>query len=252
MAVQWASVMSAVGVLISCTPMARSSSAVVCSIPHNCCNCLGSGLVTRGALAGVAVRLPGPADGPLLLAEGPETGLSVWRATGHETWIALGSMSRLVVPQRRIVIVCADDDLLHHPDPRKAAATRALAKAVRGWRESGVWLGVATPTAHRRQDKSDFNDLLQTSGIVAVRARLSAVLADYVAERRRHAAEHVIPRAIHNLLGQRKSFEIFAVAELANAEAGGWLDAAAVRAACTVERQRWERRNGRLWRRRAA
>ena len=32
------------------------------------------------------------------------------------------------------VIVCADDDLLNHPDPRKTAAARALAKAVQAWR----------------------------------------------------------------------------------------------------------------------
>jgi len=107
--------------------------------------------LTRGALSGVAVRLPGPTDGPLLLAEGPETGLSVWRATGHETWIALGSMSRIVLPSRRIVIVCADDNPLHHPDPRKAAAARALAKTVRGWREGGVCVAVAVGARNHRR-----------------------------------------------------------------------------------------------------
>lgn len=208
--------------------------------------------ISRGALANVAVRLPGPADRPLLLAEGPETGLSVWCATGNETWIALGSMARIVVPLHRMVVVCADDDLLSHPDPRKVAAARALAKAVRGWRETGVLLTVATPTMERRQDKSDFNDLLQSSGTAAVRARIDAVLADYVAERRRHVAEQVIPLAISDMLGRRKSFEIFAAAEQANAEAGGWLDPAAVRAVCTAERQRRERQNARLRRRRAA
>lgn len=209
--------------------------------------------LTRGALSGVAVRLPGPTDGPLLLAEGPETGLSVWRATGHETWIALGSMSRIVLPSRRIVIVCADDDPLHHPDLRKVAAARALAKAVHGWRESGVWLTVATPTQQRREDKSDFNDLLQASGLGAVCARIAAVMADYLAERRQYVAVNVIPPAIRGLLAaRRKSFEIFAAAEAANADAGGWLDAATVRAVCTAQRQRQERRNARLWRRRAA
>lgn len=209
--------------------------------------------LTRGALAGVAVRLPGPAEGPLLLAEGPETGLSVWRATGHETWIALGSISRVAPPLRRVVIVCADDDPLYHPDPRKAAAARALVKAVRGWREGGVCVAVAAPTPQRRQDKSDFNDLLQASGRGAVCARIAAVLADYLAERRQYVAVNVIPPAIRDLLAaRRKSFEIFAAAEAANADAGGWLDAAAVRAVCTAQRLRQERRNARLWRRRAA
>src|SRR5262249_12641184 len=75
-------------------------------------------------------------------------------------WIALGSMSRIALPLRRIVIICADDDPLHHADPRKSAAARALAKAVRYWRDNGVWVCVAAPTPQRRQDKSDFNDLL--------------------------------------------------------------------------------------------
>jgi putative DNA primase/helicase len=39
--------------------------------------------VTNGVLAGAVVRLPGDPAGPLLLAEGPETGLSVWTATGR-------------------------------------------------------------------------------------------------------------------------------------------------------------------------
>jgi len=193
--------------------------------------------LTRGALAGVAVRLPGPADGPLQMAEGPETGLSVWRATGHETWIALGSMSRLMPPLRRIVVVCADDD------PCNAAGARALVKAVRQWRADGVLLAVATPYVELRHDKSDFNDLLQASGLSAVRARLDEVLAQFTADHRRHVAEEVIPAAIRVLLAEhRRSLDIYAAAEQANDDAGGWLTRDEVRQVCIATIARCMRR----------
>ncbi len=212
--------------------------------------------ISRGALAGVAVRLPGRRDSPLLLAEGPETGLSVWRATGWETWITLGSMARVVLPPDRPVIVCADDDLLRHPDPRKVAAARALAKAVQQWREFGHVLTVATPNATRQQDKTDFNDLLRFAGIDAVRARLDAANADlhhHIDARKCQIADRIIPHAIADLLtGGRKSRDVVATADQANANAGGWLTTAEVHAACRVARDRQERLSARQYRRRAA
>lgn len=183
--------------------------------------------VSRGCLAGVAVRLPGSRQcGPLLLAEGPETGLSVWRAGGWDTWVALGSMSRLTPPADRPVIVCADDDVLEHQDHRKLAAARALLAAAERWRAAGVLLAVATPNALRRQDKTDLNDLLQSGGIEAVRDRLM------LAERElcRQVAAQQIPRAITGLLhARRPSREILAAAHAANI--GNLLSPAEVRAA---------------------
>jgi hypothetical protein len=162
-------------------------------------------------------------------------------------------MSRMAPPLRRIVVVCAGDDLQNHPDPRKVAAARALAKAVREWRNAGTWLAVATPNAISRQDKSDFNDLLQASGLSAVRARIDMALNDLTAGYRRHVAEQVIPPAIADLLAAgHKSVLIFAAAAKANAEAGGWLTEADVIAACSAARHRQERLNARRWRRRAA
>ena len=183
--------------------------------------------ISRGCLAGVAVRLPGSRNGGLLLlAEGPETGLSVWRASGWDTWIALGSMSRFAPPADRPVIVCADDDVLKHQDRRKLAAARALLAAAERWRGAGVLLAVATPNATRRQDKTDFNDLLQSGGIGAVWQRL--ILAER--ELHRQLAEQRIPRAIAGLLhARRPSHEILAAADAANI--GNLLSAAEVRAA---------------------
>ena len=48
--------------------------------------------MVRGVAAGSALRLPGDASGPLVLAEGGETALSVWLSTGHETWAAFGAI----------------------------------------------------------------------------------------------------------------------------------------------------------------
>ncbi|MEJ0020707.1 MAG: toprim domain-containing protein [Acetobacteraceae bacterium] len=212
--------------------------------------------ITRGSFAGVAVRLPShQAAGALLLAEGPETGLSVWRATGCETWVLCGSMSRIdagMLPRGRMVIVCADDDLLNHPDPRKLAAARALAKAVQAWRAAGVWLAVATPSVERRQDKSDFNDLLQASGLAAVRARLVAIGETMAAERRAHALRGIARAIDPLLLARRPSAEIFAEAERVNAECGAALLPDQVRKACTDALIDRLRRDGRRRRRVAA
>ena len=117
-----------------------------------------------------AVRLPacGDGDAPLLLAEGPETGLSLWTATGRETWIALGGVGKLHPPLGRRLVVCADDDL-----PDKPAA-KALRKAVGRWRAEGFAVALAYPWARRRRDKSDFNDLLLGVGPGAVAQRIEA------------------------------------------------------------------------------
>jgi hypothetical protein len=144
---------------------------------------------TFGVLDGAAVRLPSFAvardydgDGPeavakrdllvdaLLLAEGPETGLSAWTATGCETWVALGSMAKLNPPAARQLILCADDD------KRDAPAAKALGKTIWRWRDEGYKVAVATPWVTRRFDKSDFNDLLRADGAEAVQARIAAAL----------------------------------------------------------------------------
>ena len=51
---------------------------------------------SHGPVSAGLCRLPGAGDGPLLMAEGPETGLAAWSSTGFETWIMLGGFR--VVP----------------------------------------------------------------------------------------------------------------------------------------------------------
>jgi len=132
--------------------------------------------LSHGPQDGALVRLPGDPAGPLLVAEGPETGLSVWRATGAETWMSLGSMAKAELPTGRRVVICADDDPRRPIDGKPANAANQLRQAVARWRKAGVDVLVAYPWPIRRGDKSDFNDAMKAGGIEAVRARIEAAL----------------------------------------------------------------------------
>jgi putative DNA primase/helicase len=119
---------------------------------------------TNGSLAGAVVRLPGTAL--LILVEGPETALSVWQATGCETWAALGGIGKVVdqVPAGAEVIVARD------ADPEGSTADKALQAAVEALVERGCRVRLACPARYADLPKSDFNDLLQREGEAAIRA----------------------------------------------------------------------------------
>ncbi|MCB8883982.1 toprim domain-containing protein [Acidisoma cellulosilytica] len=125
---------------------------------------------TNGVSDGAMVRLPGDTKGPVLAAEGPETGLSVWAATGHETWVALGSFRKLDPPIGRPFVICRDDDRRHAP------ADTALKRAVADWTRGGRAVLIATPWENRRFDKSDFNDAIQEAGAAAVQDRIERTI----------------------------------------------------------------------------
>jgi Toprim domain len=128
--------------------------------------------ITTGAIkdTGAVVRLPGPVDGPILIAEGPETGLSLWAATGYETHIGVGNLSRMMPPSDRRLVICRDDDKPNSP------ADKALGRMLAAWRKQGISLAVATPWRTRRGDKSDFNDVIRSEGATAVRDRVELAL----------------------------------------------------------------------------
>ena len=90
--------------------------------------------------------------------------------TGHETLIALGSLSRLPCVAGRRVVLCRDDDRQHSP------ADKALIRTLACWRKAGIGVVVASPWPERRWDRSDFNDLIRQSGSSAVRDRIDAAL----------------------------------------------------------------------------
>lgn len=131
---------------------------------------LPSAKLTRGrfgdAHKNTVVRLPGDPAGPLLLAEGPETGLSAWASTGFETWISMGSVCKLRVPRVRPVLVLRDDD------PRVSTSAKALRDARVRWLREGARVVVAAPWTVRRGKKQDYNDLIQEEGPEAVRGRI--------------------------------------------------------------------------------
>ncbi len=131
--------------------------------------------VTNGPMAGAVVRLPGDPAGPLLLAEGPETGIACWSSTRHETWIALGGIGGVELPAGRRVVAISDDNPLAR-DAKQGGAARALNKAIAAWRKVDVDLVVATPWEARRRDKSDMADVILTNGPDAVRKRIQAAL----------------------------------------------------------------------------
>jgi len=122
---------------------------------------------STGPQTGALVRLPGPQDGPYCIAEGPETALSVWAATGYETVATVGTVTKADTPEGRLVVLVRDDDPKDHPSQN----------AINNWQkeltEQGVQFVDAWPWDVRRGDKSDFNDLLQVSGPESVRARIA-------------------------------------------------------------------------------
>ena len=126
--------------------------------------------VTNGVTEGAYVRLPGDPKGPLLHAEGPETGLSVWVATGYETRILSGGITRSIPGTGRINVICRDDD--KHQSP----ADKALKRANADWMREGLDVRIATPWPMRQQDKSDFNDVIREAGIDAIRPRINAAV----------------------------------------------------------------------------
>lgn len=133
--------------------------------------------LSLGSMAGGAVKFAGREDGPLVLAEGPETALAVWTATGLETWAALGVVSDKIdlgdVALDRLVIVAADDDA----EFPLAPSMQALRRAVSTWSRSRRRVVSLWPHETRRHDKSDFADLIAETGKDAVRRRFETVLA---------------------------------------------------------------------------
>ena len=125
--------------------------------------------ITRGPMDGAAIRLPGSGD-DVQHAEGLETGLAAWVATGITTFVYAGAVASRLMPQPGLNIVLRDDDAPGSP------ADTLLAAAVVRWRNAGISFAIASPWPERRGDKSDFNDVLRRDGAEAVLRRINVVL----------------------------------------------------------------------------
>ena len=116
-----------------------------------------------GSIPGAAVKLAEPTDGRLILAEGPETGLSVWQATGIATWITLGAQNFVTVDVPatvREIIIAVDLETYCH-------GLAAALKAARHWRSRGRIVKFMLPASvDNRSDvpELDFNDMVKTGG----------------------------------------------------------------------------------------
>jgi len=120
--------------------------------------------------------MPGKEAEPLLIAEGPESALSVWQVTGLEAWAVFGASSwaSAPVPLGRPVILCPDRDTpvgTFPPGSKEArdkeSAARAFAEAVAFHLRRGADLRIAY-APEPEGSKRDLNDTLQRAGAEAV------------------------------------------------------------------------------------
>lgn len=117
-----------------------------------------------GAIAGYPARFPARIKGgPLCVAEGPETALSIWHATGFEVWAVFGAsgFEPAPVPTGRKVVFCPDRDA---PDSQ---ARKGFEKAIEAHAARGVQVWIAE-APEPEGSKHDLNDTLQRAGAAAV------------------------------------------------------------------------------------
>ena len=143
-----------------------------------------AGKVTRGVLAGTAWRLPAGdmaapvTAGMVAVAEGPETALAVWTATGCRTWATIGTIkSDMSVLPGAHVLICRDDDPLRMKNGQPSQSLAASRYAATAWNRAGHVVTVVYPWIERRHDKSDLADTIAAGGVEAVMARFRAALA---------------------------------------------------------------------------
>jgi len=108
-----------------------------------------------------AVVLPG--RGPLVIAEGVETALSIWQATGLHVMATLTLTNNPKLGDVDEVVIAgeADDD--------RGQAHQALIKRIRVYQKRGLRVRVAQPHAYEDKPGTDLNDVLMREGEAAVR-----------------------------------------------------------------------------------
>jgi hypothetical protein len=101
--------------------------------------------------------------GPLCVAEGPETALAIWQATGFEVWAVFGAsgFEPAPVPTGRKVVFCPDRDAPDSP------AGRTFQKAIEAHAARGVQVWIAE-APEPEGSKRDLADTLQRAGVTAV------------------------------------------------------------------------------------
>ena len=173
-----------------------------------------------GTVSGHPARFPARTpDGPLVVAESPEAALSIWQATGHETWAVFGvsGFATAPLPDDRDVIFAPDRDA---PDsPAGLAFRKALAQHV----ANGARLSIAV-APEPSGSKSDLNDTHQRAGAEAVRAAIAAArpvqrfLSPALNPGQRNAAEAILgPDQLTLVKGHAGTGKTFTIGETARA-----------------------------------
>jgi len=136
----------------------------------------GKKLFLEGGKAKGAYFVVRGADGPLYLAEGLATALSIHQATGATvlTCFSAGNLEAVALMARkhypkRSIIVCGDDDRRTESKTGKNPGKEAAHKAARA-----VGGKVVFPTFEDPEGKSDFNDMANEQGLGAVKRALDA------------------------------------------------------------------------------
>ncbi len=128
-----------------------------------------------GRIQGCPARFPGRegnGQSPLVVAESPESALSIRQATGLEAWavFGVGNFREAPLPKGRTVILAPDRDA------RDSKAGRAFRRAAFAQRARGVELLIAE-APEPEGSKRDLNDTLQRKGDDAVRAAVDGARA---------------------------------------------------------------------------
>ena len=169
---------------------------------------------TSGHPARFAGREPG---GPLIVAEGPESALSIWAATGYETWAVFGvsGWKTAPLPKDREVIFAPDRDAPDSP------AGKAFRSAVEHHLAAGVNLRIAV-APEPSGSKHDLNDTLVRAGPDAVRAAIASarearllLSADLNEMQRRAAAAMLSPARLTLVTGHAGTGKTFTIRQAA-------------------------------------
>ena len=122
----------------------------------------------NGLRKGGGVMLPG--TDPLVLAEGYETGLSIWLATGYQVVCTLGlaNLDKFPLGSGMSCVVARDRD------PPNSKADKYLWRAVRSLRQRDIKVKVALPDEYDGMKKTDFNDVHQKADLAKVKELIDA------------------------------------------------------------------------------
>ncbi|MCY4288558.1 MAG: AAA family ATPase [Aestuariivita sp.] len=169
-----------------------------------------------GSVARFAATKSDGQKGPLVIAEGPESALSIWQATGLETWAVFGvsNWKSAPIPLDREVILAPDRDAPRSP------AGRAFRKAVAHHVARGCNLKIAVapePTGSKR----DLNDTAMRAGKEAVQEAIAQArvvkpwLSPTLNEGQRRAAEAMLsPERLTMVMGYAGTGKTYTLTEV--------------------------------------